>query len=448
MSVLSDLENELRRAAARPRRRWWTASRGAVLVTGFVLVGGAAGAAGLGLVGPDPGASEHVDQEIPTAITGKPVRNGTLMPVRAPDPDGGPPWGMRITSTSRGAACVQIGRVVDDQLVVLGRDGAFGNDGHAHVVPEGRDICVPTAVDGTPILRSRGTTTTSGGLGRCGWRVSRAEHEREQRAAIANRDKTIPAALATTRLPPYRPATDDEWRSIQAAMCPEGSQRALRWGFLGPQATAASYRTADGRTTDQPIAPDGVGAYLFVQRLPDDRDDLVVAIQRPGTVRATFTNTSTDADADADAVTITGPGRIRAIPGLDVPSTDRERGPVEATFFLPSTRSAPARVRFRAPVDALRYPNAFRAYVENVRAPGRAASRCQSTGTADPDDQSMPVSPPMRKGETTTLAVHPPKRHDGRQHAWCPGTQRIRLIQIGGSKKGSVTLATRTFVVR
>jgi hypothetical protein len=444
MSVLPDLENELLRAAARPRHRWWwPTSRALVLVTGLALVGGAAGAAGLGLVAAEPDAPEHIDQEIPIAITGQPVRNGALTPVRTPDPDGGPPWGIRITSTSRGAACIQVGRVVDDQLVVLGRDGAFDDDGRAHVIPVGRDICVPTTTDGTPLLRSRGTTTTSSGLELCRDRLSRPVYEREQRAAIARRDKTManarPRALAGKRLPPYRSVTDAEWRSIEAAMCPKGAYRALRWGFLGPQATAASYRTADGRTTDQPIAPNGLGAYLFVQRLPDDRADRFAAIQRPGTVRATFEGTGTK--------TITGPGRIRAIPGVELPTSHRDRGPVDASFSLPRTRSGSASVRFRAPVDALRYPTAFKAYVEPVRTPGRPVSRCQGSGTLNPDEDSMPVTPPIRKGQTATLVVHPPRRREGRKPTWCPGTHRIRLIQIGGSARGSVTLATRTFVV-
>ncbi len=380
MSVLPDLENELLRAAARPRRRWRSVSRGFVLVTGMALVGGAAGAAGLGLIAADPDAAEHVDQGVPTAITGHPVRNGTLTPVRTPDPDGGPPWGIRITSTSRGAACIQVGRVVDDQLVVLGRDGAFGNDGRAHVVPVGRDICVPTTADGTPLLRSRGTTTTGSGLERCGDRRSRAAYEQEQRAAFALRDKTVaaarPRALAGKRLPPYRPATDDQWRSVEASMCPEGSRRALRWGFLGPQATAASRRTAGGETSDQPIAPNGVGAYLFVQRLPDDRAGRVAAIQRPGTVRATF--------AGGGTKTITGPGRIRVIPGVEPPTADRDRGPVDASFSLPRSRTAPASVRFRAPVDALRYPTAFKAYVEPVRTPAARRAAAREPGPSTP----------------------------------------------------------------
>jgi hypothetical protein len=104
-------------------------------------------------------------------------------------------------------------------------------------------------------------------------------------------------------------------------------------------------------------------------------------------------------------------------------------------------------VRFRAPVDARRYPTAFRVYVETVRTPGRAPRRCPRTGTTGPDDDAMPVAPPLRKGQTATLTVRPSQRPAGARRSWCPGTHRLRLIQTGGSPKGFVTLATRTFVV-
>ncbi len=58
----------------------------------------------------------------------------------------------------------------------------------------------------------------------------------------------------------------------------------------------------------------------------------------------------------------------------------------------------------------------------------------------------MPVAPPLHEGEAARLVVRPPRRHRGGKPTWCPGTHRLRLIQVGG-KKGSITLATRTFVV-
>jgi hypothetical protein len=53
----------------------------------------------------------------------------------APDPEGGLPWGMRIVHTTRGETCLQIGRVQNGQLGVLGVDGAFANDGRFHPIP-------------------------------------------------------------------------------------------------------------------------------------------------------------------------------------------------------------------------------------------------------------------------------------------------------------------------
>jgi hypothetical protein len=71
----------------------------------------------------------------PTATAGEglPVEGGArLLPLRVPDPAGGPPWGMRVVHTTRGLICVQVGRVDDGQLGELGIDGAFHDDGRFH----------------------------------------------------------------------------------------------------------------------------------------------------------------------------------------------------------------------------------------------------------------------------------------------------------------------------
>jgi hypothetical protein len=73
---------------------------------------------------------------IATAGEGIPVAGGArLLPMRAADPAGGLPWGMRIVHTTRGLICVQIGRVYDGQLGQLGVDGAFHDDGRFHPLP-------------------------------------------------------------------------------------------------------------------------------------------------------------------------------------------------------------------------------------------------------------------------------------------------------------------------
>jgi hypothetical protein len=89
-----------------------------------------------------------------SALFGPPVRAGlvltggpkagqvALAPLRVADPAGGLPWGVRVYTPRRAASaaagtlsCVQIGRVLDNQLGVVGEDGAFGDDGLFHVLP-------------------------------------------------------------------------------------------------------------------------------------------------------------------------------------------------------------------------------------------------------------------------------------------------------------------------
>ena len=59
-----------------------------------------------------------------------------VLPLRVADPDGGPPWGLRVARTSRGLLCVEVGRVVGGRIGVLGRDGAFHDDGAFHPFAE------------------------------------------------------------------------------------------------------------------------------------------------------------------------------------------------------------------------------------------------------------------------------------------------------------------------
>ena len=58
-----------------------------------------------------------------------------LLPITAPDPAGGPPWSLRVLSTTRGVGCIQVGRLLDGKLGALGQDYAFGDDGRFHELP-------------------------------------------------------------------------------------------------------------------------------------------------------------------------------------------------------------------------------------------------------------------------------------------------------------------------
>jgi len=153
-----------------------------------------------------------------------------LLPLRVPDPAGGPPWGMRVVSTTRGEVCVQIGRVQDGQLGELGIDGAFHDDGRFHPIPVDalpRDEFHHRAFDSL-----LGSATVS-----C--------HLAGQAVAGEHVGVSPSAAAETRRLP--------------GAV---GGLRDLLYGMLGPQAVSVGYRE-DGREHTAPVlAP--IGAYLLV----------------------------------------------------------------------------------------------------------------------------------------------------------------------------------------
>ena len=122
-------------ARTSPRRRAIAHVRIALVVLALVLASAAITLAATGVIlTGSPVAT--VRAPIATAGEGIPVAGGArLLPLRAPDPAGGLPWGMRIVHTTRGLICVQVGRVYDGQLGELGVDEAFHNDGRFHPLP-------------------------------------------------------------------------------------------------------------------------------------------------------------------------------------------------------------------------------------------------------------------------------------------------------------------------
>ena len=120
--------------AAAPRRRAQRARARRTLVLAMLLVlllAAGAVAAGI-LLGGEP-VPEPTPHPTPKSGTGT-ARAVELLPVTAPDPDGGPAWGMRLVRTTRGLVCLQLGRRSGGRLGILGRDGAFGNDGRFHPI--------------------------------------------------------------------------------------------------------------------------------------------------------------------------------------------------------------------------------------------------------------------------------------------------------------------------
>jgi hypothetical protein len=155
----------------------------------------------------------------PTAGLGVPARGGSrLLGVRFADPAGGPPWGMRLVHTTRDLLCIQVGRVYHGELGILGRDGAFGDDGRFHPLP-------PDTINRQP-----GSTS--------------CQPEGDE------------PSLEVSGLP-------------ESALMPEegrlGPLLKARWvsyGLLGPDAVSVTYRYHGGEHT-VPVEA-GTGAYLIV----------------------------------------------------------------------------------------------------------------------------------------------------------------------------------------
>lgn len=167
-----------------------------------------------------------------------------LLPLRAPDPAGGPPWGMRLIHTTRGYLCAELGRLDDGRLGELGIDGAFHDDGRFHPLP----------VDALPEGRGIGLDIECEGPGRTGFAGTIIGLETN---ATGN-----PAGKADSR----------------------ADLREISFGVLGEHARKITFRSEDGvKTTD--VLP-GLGAYLVVRRAThggqiDSMSDSPVAKSQP-----------------------------------------------------------------------------------------------------------------------------------------------------------------------
>jgi hypothetical protein len=231
LRILQELRDELiaaahrreanRRAAAGVRS--WLSRRVNAVVMAVVLVlsGGAIAVAATGVLSGSP--VKQQGRLSPNAGMGVPAPRGSrLLALRAADPQGGLPWGMRLVHTTRGEICVQIGRVDDDQLGQLGIDGAFHDDGRFHLL----------APDILPEYSDSGDVS-------CNVAVP---------IAIGSWPSGDRSAAPSPELTSFKPTAKD--------------LRSISWGLLGPHAVSITYHTAAGVRT-RPVAP-GTGAYLIV----------------------------------------------------------------------------------------------------------------------------------------------------------------------------------------
>ena len=237
------------REAARPRRgvlhrrlsvrRWRPLALLAVLVLGGGS--GALAAAGVFQTGTPVGASVLAK---PRAFEGVAIPGTVhLLSLRVPDPGGGPPWALRSLRTTRGLECVQLGRLVDRRLGVLGQDGAFRNDGRFH----------PLSANAFEYTFNCGTLDARGHA----FAVDNA-YGVATSGLVAN---TGDGGCAIARTPPRGVRV----RRPSIPVCPPGSLRDIYFGMLGPDARSVTYDVPGGGTATVPTAgPDG--AFLIVYK--------------------------------------------------------------------------------------------------------------------------------------------------------------------------------------
>ncbi len=201
-----------------------------VVVACLLATGSALAATGVLRTGEPVGATVGA---IPNADEGVTIPGSAhLLGLRVPDPDGGPPWGLRVLRTTRGLMCLQVGRVDDGRIGVLGQNGAFDNDGAFH----------PLSVN---FLNGRG----------CGTEDAHGD------AFVNEQLHGTPASALTSDQ--QHTAGGCYTANSPSRSCPPSDLRDVYFGLLGPDAVSITHVTPTGDIATTPTAGRD-GAYLIV----------------------------------------------------------------------------------------------------------------------------------------------------------------------------------------
>lgn len=357
MSLLPDLERQLMDAATgavtpspaptpRRRRRWLRAA-------GLLVFVPAAGGVALAATGLWPSGEPVKPKEtfkyteglgVPIASTIK------LGDVVAQDPVGGPPWGLRFVRTSRGYGCVQVGRLVNGKLGMLGANGAFGNDGAFHELRADdltRGTCRPIDANGrTFIAVSQPAVSSSASDDGC----------------TASRIELPPADRLARLSASMRKSVETEVKRPDRRACPRDARRALYYGVLGPQVRTLDHRAPDGTEARSKAGPGG--AYLFVDRAPawvggggtySSDGQVSESSVNVNPLLVSYSGITSIAYADGTACPVVPGGRTCLPRGYEpthprLPSADRVATRVTASVVKSFRPHGALRLRFRAPV--------------------------------------------------------------------------------------------------
>jgi hypothetical protein len=375
--ILPELRDGLVRARPRRLRGRRPVMAGGVVLSGLLATAGALAATGVLPIG-EPVKPHHVERD-PGRGVGVPVGStARLLPLRVADPAGGPPWGLRIVTTSRGLACLQVGRVVGNELGVLGQDGVERNDGRFHPLP--------VATASTPLSPCQ----IPDGAGRFFAGVDRLTY--------ASGDSSERSCRGRDR------------RSKARTRCPAADERRIAYGLLGPQAASVTF--VDGSKLDLNTRE---GAYLSV---------------RPGKGEPAVTSMGGGPAIDIFGAAV---ARIDYRDGTYCPEPNSKRafcppkGFAERSATKRSVRSAltvtmgdrklgatrvrEIRVRFRAPVAIT---DAQRMYLFEGRFPDSTVKRCRHVIFYTPSNRNI------ARGELVRLfGIVPPD---------CTGTLRAHVL--------------------
>jgi hypothetical protein len=262
LAVLSELGDALhagfRRAEAaeagrgrRPFPRLRGRRRFIAVVAAALLIGTGALAAA-GVIGdgtplrPAPHSPHNPSEGLGVVRAG----TGVMLPLLVDDPAGGPPWGARFVSTTRGLGCLQIGRVVDGRVGVLGQDGAFANDGRFHPLS----------------INYFGSGSVVGPFP-CGTLDAKGHaFAHIYMHGVAASGLVLPSSAQRG----CAPNKAYHRGGITIPRCPSGDLRAITTGMAGPQAVSVTYRDRGQIKTLNTVGSQG--AYLIVRRVsPSER---------------------------------------------------------------------------------------------------------------------------------------------------------------------------------
>ncbi len=341
MSLIPELERELERVM--PVRRARRTLRVGLGLGVALLAGGTAALAATGVIGVGSPTTDTVELKPHSGIGALAPGSVRVLTIQTQDPDGGLPWGLRVARTTRSLGCLQAGRLLDGRIGVLGRDGAFHDDGRFHPIADGSVGHPATCMQ----LDGKGQLIGSvvfGGVP----------------ASASQGGECLPPQFA-------RGVPKDE-------LCAPESIRILYYGLLGPQAKSIMIGAREIPTVGEE------GAYLIVDRIGDSGMGGVMAGTWPTNSPITEIRFK---DGSSCPVGIAGPDKACENPGYATPAqptlTSADvKTPIHVKTFKTGKRWH-ARISFRAPVAIT---DASAAYTINLSVPSKKRGRGIGTATS------------------------------------------------------------------